>query len=63
MPLVALFVGRQVVVETEAGNVKGKLIHYVKEKKREHIPSMLILYNPNGQYIILRSWQVIKKKA
>ena len=56
------FLHKDVVIEAENYETKGRLIRYELGNRETHKPLLLVLENAHGK-VILRTWAVIKTRA
>jgi hypothetical protein len=54
------FLNRDVIVETDAIQVKGILVYYKVSEREGHEPFILVLRS-EGRTVVLRNWVSIKK--
>ena len=53
------FIGEYVTIVTSEADISGKLLSFQPCRKKNHIPSILVLRN-GEQLTIIRNWKLIK---
>ena len=53
-------VGKTVTIVIEGNEVVGKLVSFQPAKRKNHIPSILVVVRNGEQYIIIKNWKLVK---